>query len=282
MLQLSTDSSFHFEILRDLAGAPYSGSDIGEVLLTAAKIEAGNFESFASTFNALANRVYATAQKINSTRFPVSAREAYFRAATYFRSADFYLHGNWSDPRINSLWRLQETAYDNAISLLPSPPARVNITADGFYIPTIFYTPDGWKTPRPTIVICSGFDGSQEELYHQVGKAALDRGYNVITFDGPGQPGPRRWQNIGFILEWEKVVTPIVDYLFTLPNVDTSAIALFGLSFGGFLAPRAAAFEHRLAAVMAVDGIYDFGGEILSKFGGMCSPNCVLIYPFPF
>lgn len=267
MLQLSTDGSFHFEILRDLAATPYGGADIGEVLLAAAKIDAGNFESFSSTFDVLANRVYSTAKSIDSSRFPVSAREAFFRAATYFRSADFYLHGNWSDPRINSLWTLQETAYHNAISLLASPPIRVNITGDDFYIPAIFYTPDNCTTPKPTIIIGNGFDGSQEELYHQIGKAALDRGYNVITYDGPGQPGPRRWQTIGFILEWEKVVTPVVDYLFTLPEVDTSAIALIGLSFGGFLAPRAAAFEHRLAAVMAIDGIDDFGGEILGKFG---------------
>ncbi|PVH84080.1 hypothetical protein DL98DRAFT_399245, partial [Cadophora sp. DSE1049] len=88
----------------------------------------------------------------------------------------------------------------------------------------------------------------------------------LITYEGPGQASPRRYQGLGFIREWEKVVTPIVDYLYTRHEVDTSAISLLGLSFGGILAPRAAAFEHRLAATMAFDGIYEFGPQFLDAF----------------
>jgi alpha-beta hydrolase superfamily lysophospholipase len=98
-----------------------------------------------------------------------------------------------------------------------------------------------------------------------MGMAALQRGYNVITYEGPGQPTPRREQNLGFIVEWKKVVTPIIDYLVTLPGVDPETIALVGFSFGGFLAPRAAAFEHRLAALLAIDGLYDFGSVFLTQ-----------------
>ena len=58
-----------------------------------------------------------------------------------------------------------------------------------------------------------------------------------------------------------------MSYLLTREDVDASKIALMGYSFGGFLAPRAAAFEHRLASVIAIDGVYDFGESILSQFG---------------
>lgn len=56
---------------------------------------------------------------------------------------------------------------------------------------------------------------------------------------------------------------PIVDYVFAhkekdFPFIDTSKIGLVGMSLGGYLAARAAAFEPRLAAVMCVDGVYDF------------------------
>src|SRR3569833_200216 len=93
-------------------------------------------------------------------------------------------------------------------------------------------------------------------MLHVAGFAALERGYNVITYEGPGQPSVVRYQRRGFIAEWETVVTPVVDYLFTRPEVDTSRIALLGYSMGGFLAVRAAASEHRLAAVMAADAVY--------------------------
>jgi hypothetical protein len=110
-----------------------------------------------------------------------------------------------------------------------------------------------------------GYDGGQEELYHQMGIGALSRGWSFLTYGGPGQASPRRYQNLGFIPEFEQVVTPVVDYLHTLESVDTSAIALIGLSFGGLLAPRAAAFEHRLKAVICLDGLYEFGGLVLQK-----------------
>lgn len=57
--------------------------------------------------------------------------------------------------------------------------------------------------------------------------------------------------------DWEAVVTPVVDVAVTLPEVDTEKIALVGTSLGGYLAARAAAFEHRLAACVLHDGVWD-------------------------
>jgi pimeloyl-ACP methyl ester carboxylesterase len=59
------------------------------------------------------------------------------------------------------------------------------------------------------------------------------------------------------VADWENVVTPVVDYLFTRPEVDSARIALYGGSFGGYVAPRAAAFEHRLAACIADAALFD-------------------------
>lgn len=269
MLQLSNDTDFNFQILRAFSLAPGGGSDIGEVLLAANGLVPGNFENFFSKFDSLANKVNARAQAIDIERFPNSARDAWFAAASYFRGADFYLHGNWSDPRINSLWAQQTYAFNKAISTLPVPGVRKNVKADGFEVPTIFFGAEnnsGHVRKRPTIIVGTGYDGSQEETYHMIGKAAVERGYNVITYEGPGQPTPRREQNISFIPQWEKVITPIVDHLLTMPEVNGSAIVLLGYSFGGYLTPRAAAFEHRLAATICIDGMYSFSDIILGNF----------------
>ncbi|KAI1212158.1 2,6-dihydropseudooxynicotine hydrolase [Annulohypoxylon truncatum] len=266
MLQLSSDEDFHFGILRVLGLAPYQGSDIGEVLVAANQIAPGDFESYYTAFNDLGNRVHDAASAIDSKVHPVSARNALFREATYYRSADFYLHGNWNDSRIYSLWAKQLSAFDKAIALLPTPGERVTLQGKGFIIPAIFFG-SGLPGPRPTMLMCNGFDGAQEEMYHAIGEAVVQRGMNVITFEGPGQPTVRRYQGLGFIPEWEEVVTPVVDYASSRPDVDAEKIGLWGQSFGGYLAPRAAAFEHRLAAVVAFDGIYSFAQGIADQFG---------------
>jgi dienelactone hydrolase len=81
----------------------------------------------------------------------------------------------------------------------------------------------------------------------------------VLVFDGPGQFTSVHRQGLHFRGDWEHVVTPVIDYLPTRKDVDPKRIALHGLSLGGYLAPRAAAFEHRLAACIADDGVYDYG-----------------------
>jgi dienelactone hydrolase len=110
----------------------------------------------------------------------------------------------------------------------------------------------------------TGFDGSAEEMHVSGARAAVERGYNVLAFDGPGQYGPLHREGLGFRPDWEKVVTPVVDFALGMPDVDPERIALMGISLGGVLAPRAAAFEKRLAALIANDGLYDYSAAALS------------------
>lgn len=257
MLKLSSDDTFHFEIMRVLSAARYAGADIAEVLDAAGEIEPGNFESWYVQFHKLAERVEANLSGNCVGASAVSMRDALFRAASYYRAADFFLHGNPSDPRINETWKCQTEAFDRAISLLPVAGERLTLEGDGFDIPVIFYRASEDDAARPTLLMCNGYDGSQEEMLHVSGLAALERGINVLTFEGPGQPSVRREQSLGFIAEWERVVTPLVDHCESLPEVDMSRLGLLGYSMGGFLVARAAAFEHRLAAVICVDGVYD-------------------------
>ncbi|MDD4179251.1 MAG: prolyl oligopeptidase family serine peptidase, partial [Candidatus Margulisbacteria bacterium] len=91
-----------------------------------------------------------------------------------------------------------------------------------------------------------------------VGFAALKRGYNILIFEGPGQGAVIREQGIPFRFDWEKVVAPVVDFAVEQTEVDPERIALMGISFGGYLAPRAVAFEPRIKACIANGGVYDF------------------------
>ncbi|MEJ7842598.1 MAG: alpha/beta fold hydrolase [Rubrobacter sp.] len=96
----------------------------------------------------------------------------------------------------------------------------------------------------------------------------VERGYHVLTFDGPGQPAALHLDGLVFRPDWENVVSPVLDWLLARPEVDPARVSLLGVSMGGLLAPHAAAFEHRLAACVAVDGVYDLGALATTSLSG--------------
>ena len=89
-----------------------------------------------------------------------------------------------------------------------------------------------------------------------IGKAALDRGYSVLMYEGPGQGEPLRKYGMTFTPEWEKPNAAVLDE-FLRSHDKPPKIVLFGMSMGGYLAPRAAAFEDRIDGVVAYDVRFD-------------------------
>jgi alpha-beta hydrolase superfamily lysophospholipase len=256
------DTSFWFETLRVLGATAYGGADIGEVLVTAQAITAGDYDSWHDQWLATADRIAVEAEKAHAAGHVVSARDGLLRASNYYRSADFYLHGNPDDPRIRHAFTRARECFAAAAALFEPPVESVEIPYEGTVLHGYFYPAAARSrddAPRPTIIMHSGFDGSCEEMHFLGAAAAQERGYNVVTFDGPGQPAALHFDGLVFRPDWEHVVTPVLDWVLDRPDVDPNTVALFGASMGGELAPRAAAFEHRLAACIAFDGVYDMG-----------------------
>jgi pimeloyl-ACP methyl ester carboxylesterase len=251
------DQTFSFELLRTVGYAPYGGADIGECLVTASHIREGDFENWYEQWSKTARRVHTLADSALQQGKKVSAREAYLRASNYYRTAEFFLHGNPHDPRILAAWGNSRTTFRQAVKLMDTPVEEVLIPYEGTFLPGYYYRPDDSHHPRPTLMVHGGYDSTGEELYFMIAAAAMQRGYNCLTFEGPGQGALIREQHLPFRPDWEKVVTPVVDFLLTRPEVDPARIALMGISLGGYLAPRAA-FEHRLAALIADDGLYSY------------------------
>ncbi|WIV61414.1 alpha/beta hydrolase family protein [Amycolatopsis nalaikhensis] len=252
-LMFTEDPQFWFETLRLFGHAAYGGSDFGEVLAAASTVKAGDYESWHDAYRGMADRLYAEAADAG----PVTARDLLLRASTYYFSAGFFLHGDPADPRIDASYDRSVECFRRAGVAEPVEIPYKDTVLHGY----LYRAPgDG---PKPMVIMHSGFDGSAEELHFMGAGAAAERGYHVLTFDGPGQPSAIR-RGIVFRPDWEHVVTPVVDFVLGLDGVDPGRVALLGVSLGGELAPRAAAFEPRLAAVVAVDGVYDAGAAVTS------------------
>ncbi|MFF1697675.1 TIGR03086 family metal-binding protein [Streptomyces sp. NPDC058257] len=250
---------FWYETLRTLGHIAYGGADFGEVATTAEHIAPGDYDSWHDQWLATADRVADQARTSREGGHCTSARDGFLRASNYYRCAEFFLHGDAADPRIHHAYDASVGCFRQAAELFTPAIEPVTIPYEGTTLPGYLYRSDTSGLPRPTVVMFNGFDGTAEEMHFFGAAAAVERGYTVLVLDGPGQPGTRHHQNLLFRPDWENVITPVLDFAATLPEIDPERIAVFGVSMGGYLAPRAAAFDRRIAAVVALDGVFDLG-----------------------
>lgn len=265
------DPTFSLQLLRTIDKTYYKAADIGECLSTAYRIKEGDFESWHIEWLKTAKRVHKYAEDSLAKGHKVSAREAYLRASNYYRVAEFLLIEP-EDPRVQTTWSNSKECFGKAARLFSPSFEPIEIPYEGTTLPGYFYRINdhnsvrGARTSRPTIIVHGGFDSTLEELYASAAAPALDRGYNCLTFEGPGQGGVIRKQKIPFRYDWEKVVTPVMDYALSRKEMDPSRISLMGISMGGYLAARAAAFEDRIAACVLYNGVYDGYDAFAARF----------------
>ena len=256
---LFADESFSFETLRAAGFSADGGSDISEILVTAAKIPNGDEVAWHREWKATAERVHGLAKRSLDQGNSVSAREALLRASNYYRTSEFFRRADpRNDPEVLALSKLSRETFVQAAALMDGPVEVVSIPYDKQELPAYLFLVDKSGKPRPTIIYTNGFDSTREEAYFAIGAAALRRGYNVLAYDGPGQGTPIREQGLTFRHDWEAVLGPVMDYAFTRPEVAKDKVVHFGYSLGAYLVARAAAFDDRAAALLLDDGMFDF------------------------
>ncbi|MBF9066780.1 alpha/beta hydrolase family protein [Streptacidiphilus fuscans] len=253
------DQAFKFETLRTAGFAGDAGADIGEVLVTSALIPEGDEEAWTAAWKATAERTAKRGEDSLQAGDPVSAREAFLRASSYYRTAEFYRRQDpVNDPLVLELSRLSKDYMVKAGGLLDGPFREVSIPYEGGHIPGYLFLVDDSGEPRPTVIYTNGFDSTREEGYWVIGAAALRRGYNFLAYDGPGQGWMIREEKMPYRPDWENVLGPVVDYAMGVPEIDNSKIVHFGYSLGGYLVARYAANDHRSAAIVCNDGLLTF------------------------
>lgn len=254
-----SDPALDFNARFALGAAGYHCADVGEVVtaINAANAAGGTLPAFVSAFSSLADRTGAYASQTRAAGHRATAREAHLRAAEYYAQALFFVLGTEEPSREADLYALGHRHWDAAARLFEPAVLRVRIPYEDTTMPGWFLRPDASGTERPTVIVNNGSDGQVVEAYAYGAAAAVDRGWNALLFDGPGQGSMLFEREIPFRPDWEKVVTPVVDWLRGRSDVDASRIALTGWSMGGELVVRAAAFEPRLAAVVSDPGSHD-------------------------
>jgi hypothetical protein len=116
------------------------------------------------------------------------------------------------------------------------------------------------------LILVNGSDGPISGMWATGGLGALQRGYSVLFFDGPGQQTMLFEGELPFRHDWEAVLTPVVDAVVARPDVDAARLSVYGISQAGYWVPRALAFEHRIAAAIVDPGVVDVSQSWLAHF----------------
>lgn len=182
----------------------------------------------------------------------LSAGEHLGRAAVYYHFGKFlFVH---DIPQMKAAHMKAVACKNDALPYMRPKGERVEIPCEGKALYGILRKPDGVERP-PVMIMCVGLDSAKEETdaYEQ---PFLARGIATLCFDGPGQ-GEGEY-DFAIRGDYEAAVKAVVDTVEKRGDIDASRIGLWGVSLGGYYAPRSAAFEKRIKACIALGGPYDW------------------------
>ena len=141
-----------------------------------------------------------------------------------------------------------------ALPHMDPPGERVAIPFEGHRLFGNLRKPKGVQKP-PVIIMVPGLEATKEEIFGYA-PAFLARGMATLPIDGPGQ-GEAEYE-LPIRGDYEVVAKSIIDWIEDRDDLDAGRLGIFGVSLGGYHAPRAAAFEKRIRACVSISGAYDW------------------------
>jgi pimeloyl-ACP methyl ester carboxylesterase len=183
--------------------------------------------------------------------FRLSAGEHLVRAAIYYHFAKFVFVHDMAQMRAAHLRAVD--CYTSALPLMRPMGERVAIPYRGKTLYGVLRRPAPGRAP--VLVMAPGLDSTKEEL-HAYEEPFLARGIATLAIDGPGQ-GEAEF-DIPICGDYETAARAVADWIETREDLDARRMAIWGVSLGGYYAPRAAAYEKRFRACIALSGPFDW------------------------
>lgn len=229
---------------RPIREAAAQGSDVG-------------VKQFMAAWRRIADQLEDQARADEAAGHLRTAGQKYFRAAGYISQAERMQSAQ--DPTRNDTYRHGMSLLEKSIALIDPATTRVLVPYEGTTLPAYFRDASTGQ-PTPVVILWNGLDSTKEHMYASGFQNELAaRGISTLMVDCPGSGEALRLQGLTARIDTEAWAAACVDYLLDRDDVDPARIGLVGWSLGGYYAPRAAAFEKRLALAVAWGANHNWG-----------------------
>jgi dienelactone hydrolase len=241
--------------LRLVAQAQQGGADVFDIARAMKNVEAGDKDGWEREWLALAEKTEGRAQTALAAGHRRTARQNFYHASNYYRMSDVLLTIAEESKR-GERFRKSQANFRAAAKLNDSKIEVITVRCgneeyDGYFCHPVNPKPGKW----PAVLFLGGADAYAEEIYFG-GKQMLERGWAMLLVDTPGRGSSMYLKGIKTRPDYEVPGKACIDYLMSRPEVDANRVALLGISMAGYYAPRVAAFDKRLKALVAWSGCY--------------------------
>ena len=213
---------------------PLIGLDPVDVREAFASIKTRDKDEWAAAFMRVADRYMNEAKT-----FEVTNREK--ANSDYIRAWRLYSFGRWPIPASPGKQRSYEKALEafRAHARFLDPPLEiVHIPFEGKEIIGYLRLPKNAYAPVPLVIAINGLDSRKEDLSESFA-AILPFGIGFLAVDGPGTGECP----IKVSENSERMLSRVIDYAQSRPEVDKAHIAVHGVSWGAYWATKLAILE---------------------------------------
>ncbi len=243
------------QTLRLVAEAQQGGGDVFDIARLCRDLNPNDKEGWGQAWIDLAHRTEDNARDALSKGHEYTAMQSFFQANQYFRMSDVFLTIAESDTKAER-FKLSQASFREAAALHKPAMDVISVRCgneeyDGYFCHPKYPAPGKW----PTVFLIGGADAFAEEIFFS-GRQVLEYGWALLLVDTPGRGSSMYVKGIPTRADYEVPVKACIDYLVSRPEVDTERIGLIGISMAGYYAPRAAAFDERIKALVGWSGCY--------------------------
>jgi esterase FrsA len=213
---------------------PLIGLEPADIRQAFESIKTRDKDEWAAAFMAIADRYMAEGKSLEATE-PEKAN------ADYIRAWRLYSFGRWPIPASPGKQRSYAKAIEAflAHSRFWDPPLEVvHIPFEGSEIIGYLRLPKNAKGPVPLVIAVNGLDSRKEDLSESF-SAILPYGVGFLAVDGPGTGQAP----IKVSLNAERMLSRVLDYAQSRPEVDKNRLAIHGVSWGAYWATKLAIVE---------------------------------------